>query len=191
MRAVIYARVSTDEQDYTQQVKTLEGWARSRGWDLVGVYTENASAWSAGHQAELARIFDDARRRKFELVIVWALDRVCREGSLAILERVHRLALFGVKLISYQEAWTEAPGEFGELLLAITGWVARMESTRKSERVKASLKRPEVAARVGKRGPDKRKRKRRAAIRATKFPGVELAPAIVFEAKSKDRKSVV
>ena len=44
-------------------------------------------------------------------------------------------------MLSYQESWTEAPGELGELLFAIAGWVARMESQRKSERTKAGLAR--------------------------------------------------
>ncbi|MFC1956164.1 recombinase family protein, partial [Chloroflexota bacterium] len=41
----------------------------------------------------------------------------------------------------YQESWTEAPGELGELLYALSGWVARMESERRSERTKAGLAR--------------------------------------------------
>ena len=45
------------------------------------------------------------------------------------------------KVLSYQESWTEAPGELAELLYALTGWVARMESQRRSERTKAGLAR--------------------------------------------------
>ena len=74
-------------------------------------------------------------------MLVWALDRLSREGALAILTLVHRLRVYGVKVISYQESWTEAPGEPGELLFAIAGWVARMESQRRSERTKAGLAR--------------------------------------------------
>ena len=81
----------------------------------------------------------EARRGKFQLVIVWALDRLCREGSAAILNRVNTLKSYGVKVISYQESWTEAPGEVGELLYAIVGWVAQMESQRRSERTKAGI----------------------------------------------------
>ena len=44
-------------------------------------------------------------------MLVWALARLSREGSLAILSLVHRLKIFGVKVMSYQESWTEAPGE--------------------------------------------------------------------------------
>ena len=67
-------------------------------------------------------------------MLVWALDRLSREGAAAILNLVNTLKAYGVKVISYQEPWTEAPGEIGEILFAIAGWVARMESERRSER---------------------------------------------------------
>ena len=95
---------------------------------------------------------------------MWALDRLSREGPLAILSLVNKLKVCGVKVLSYQESWTEAPGELGELLFAIAGWVARMESQHRSERTKAGLAR--VVAKGKKLGcprgsKDKRKRKRR------------------------------
>ena len=46
---------------------------------------------------------------------------------------------YGVRVISLQESWTELPGELGEVLFAIAGWVARMESQRRSERTRAGL----------------------------------------------------
>ena len=77
---------------------------------------------------------------------------------------MNHLKSYGVRVISYQESWTESPGEIGEVLFALVGWVARMESQRKSERTKAGLAR---AVAQGKRlgrpkgSKDKRKRKRR------------------------------
>ena len=44
-----------------------------------------------------------------------------------------------MRVLSYQESWTEAPGELAELLYVLSGWVARMESIRRSERTKAGL----------------------------------------------------
>ena len=72
-------------------------------------------------------------------MLAWALDRQSREGTLAILSLVHKLSIYGVKVLSYQESWTEAPGELAELLYALSGWVARMESQCRSERTKAGL----------------------------------------------------
>ena len=73
--------------------------------------------------------------------MVWALDRLSREGALAILSLVSKLSARRVKVPSYQESWIEAPGELAELLYALTGWVARMESQRRSERTRAGLAR--------------------------------------------------
>jgi len=163
-RAVIYSRVSTEEQTTANQVDVLSAWAKQREFSLMEIYQEQESAWRGGHQRELSRLVDDARRRKFDTVLVWALDRLSREGPLAILTLVNRLKICGVKVISYQESWTEAPGELGELLYALSGWVARMESQRRSERTKAGLAR--LVARGKKLGrplgsKDKRKRSKR------------------------------
>jgi len=168
-KAVIYSRVSTDKQDTQNQVGVLTRWAKDRGFTLVEVYQETDTAWHAGHQAELRRLLDGAYKAKFQYVLVWALDRLSREGAYRILSLIHRLKQFGIQVISFQEAWTEAPGELGELLFALTGWVAKMESQRRSERTKAGMLRAKKAgAPIGKRGQDKRKRKNRYQKRSAK-----------------------
>jgi len=142
----------------------LTDWAEQRGFEVVKVYEEEESAWKSGHQRVFARLIDDARQRRFQALLVWALDRLSREGALAILSLVHRLSTCGVKVLSYQESWTEAPGELAELLYAPTGWVARMESQRRSERTKAGLARVKAQGKRLGRPPgskDKRKRRRR------------------------------
>jgi len=138
--------------------------AAHRGYEVVGVFSETESAWRGGHQVELAGLLEDARRGEFEVVLVWALDRLSREGPAAMLAVIDKLKRYGVKVISCQEAWTDAPGELGELLYAITAWVARMESERRSERTRAGLARVKASGKplgrpTGSR--DKAKRSRR------------------------------
>jgi len=164
MKVCIYSRVSTGEQDTRNQSAVLIDWATQRGYEVVKVYTEEESAWKNGHQRELTNLIADARRRKFQAVLVWALDRLSREGALAILSLVNKLSSCGVKVLSYRESWTEAPGELAELLYALTGWVARMESQRRSERTKAGLARVKAQGKRLGRPPgskDKRQRRRR------------------------------
>jgi len=162
MKAALYLRVSTTEQDTTNQLPALEDYAKRHNLTIAKVYQENETAWKNGRQAALAQLLDDARLGRFQVVLVWALDRLSREGALAILKLVDRLKQHGVKVISYQESWTEAPGELAEVLYAICGWVARMESQRRSERTKAGLERAKQEGKpIGKRGKDKRKRLRR------------------------------
>ena len=164
MRSAIYSRVSTSEQDTGNQTSILIEWAERRGFQVVAVYAEEESAWRDGHQLELGKLLNNARKGKFDIVLVWALDRLSREGALAILTLVHRFKVYGVQVISYQESWTEAPGEIGEVLFALTGWVAEMESRRRSERTRAGLARAVRQGKVLGRPPgskDKRRRKKR------------------------------
>ena len=162
MKVIIYSRVSTGEQDTTNQTAALIDWAKRRGFEVAGIYQEEESAWKAGHQRELSRLLDYASKRRFDAVLVWALDRLSREGPLAILTLVNRLKICGVKVLSYQESWTEAPGELAELLYALTGWVARMESQRRSERTKAGLARVKAQGkRLGRPTGSKDRKKRR------------------------------
>ncbi len=166
VKCALYARVSTISQDATNQIPALQSYAAGRGWGIAEVYSEVESAWKLGHQIELKRLIADARQGKFDLVLIWSLDRLSREGSAAILNIINTLATYRVKVLSYQESWTEAPGELGELLFAIAGWVARMESQRRSERTKAGLVR---AVKDGKRlgrpegAKDKKRRRKRSA----------------------------
>ncbi len=150
MRVALYLRVSTTEQNVDSQRPSLESYAQSRGWEVAATYSENESAWKSGHQKELAKLLGDCRsgKRKIDIVLVWSLDRLSREGAAAILNLVDTLKTYGVKVISLQESWTEAPGAIGEILYAIAGWVAKMESERRSERTKAGLQR---AVKEGKR----------------------------------------
>lgn len=165
LTAALYLRTSTNDQHPENQLPALERYCYDRGYTVKGIYIEQETAWKQGHQRELSRLLDDLRtgKRKYDYLLVWALDRLSREGSAAILNLVATLKTYNCKVVSLQESWTELPGELGEVLYAIAGWVARMESERRSERTKAGLAR---AVKEGNRlgrptgSKDKGKRKR-------------------------------
>ena len=163
-KVAVYLRVSTKEQSVENQLPQLEKWVADRGHKLTEVYSENESAWKSGHQRELAGLIQDAKRGRFNIVLTWSLDRISRQGSLAILSLVHKLSTYGVRVVSLQESWTEAPGELAEILYAIAGWVAQMESQRRSERTKAGLVRVRASGvKLGRPlgARDKKRRKKR------------------------------
>lgn len=145
MKAVIYARVSTEDQNTENQIPALEALAKQRGWEIVGIYQEEASAWKNGHQKELALLFEYARKGNCQILLVWSLDRLTREGPLKILQYYKKLSDYGVDVVSLQDSWTEMPSEVKPLLLAVMGWVAELESKRRSERTKAGLARVRAA----------------------------------------------
>jgi DNA invertase Pin-like site-specific DNA recombinase len=155
-----YTRVSTEQQTTDNQIPAIEALCKARNWELVKVYSENASAWAGGRQTELARCIQDAQHNHFDTICVWSLDRVSREGPLRVLSLIEHLRRKGIKLVSVHESWTETAGEFAPVLYAITAWMADWESRRRSERTRAGIaeKRKHGA---GRRGPDKRKRTRR------------------------------
>ena len=72
MKAVLYLRVSTNDQTTANQLPVLEAWDEHRSFEIVDIYQENESAWKAGHQAELKRLIANVRKHKSDVVMVWA-----------------------------------------------------------------------------------------------------------------------
>ncbi len=101
-KAAILCRVSDAGQYTDNQLADLTAWAERRGFDVVATYEFQESAWKGAHQKQLSEVYRDARAGKFQVLLVWALDRLSREGPLATLEIVHRLGKSGVQVWSYQ-----------------------------------------------------------------------------------------
>jgi putative DNA-invertase from lambdoid prophage Rac len=138
MKVALYTRVSTKEQTVENQLPQLVAWVKARGHEITGVYTENESAWKVGHQKELARLLNDLQsgKRKYDVLLVWALDRLTRQGISSILSLMNQFKLYGCQVISLREPWTETGGMMTELLNAIVGWAANYEVERLSVRTK-------------------------------------------------------
>ena len=96
MRVALVLRVSSGEQHTENQRPDLESLAERRGGKITAVYEFEASAWKGAHQKILSQIYQDARLGKFDAVLVWALDRLSREGVAATLEIVDTLGMYGV-----------------------------------------------------------------------------------------------
>lgn len=144
-RVAIYARVSTEDrgQDPENQLAALRQWCGSAGHTIIAEYVDTASgAKDASHRPELARLLDDAHRRKFDILLCWSLDRLSREGLEATIAYLRRLSTAGVAFHSYTEPMlcTENP-MVRDVLLAIMSSMAAMERARISERTKAGLQR--------------------------------------------------
>ena len=84
---------------------------------------------------------EDAHLRKFDTLLIWALDRLSREGIAQMTGYLERLKLSGVRVLSYQEPWLDTAGPVSELLTAVFGWIAKQERQRIRERVVAGLER--------------------------------------------------
>ena len=73
MKAVIYARTSTNEQSTDNQVPVLQDWAKRRDFEVIEVYQETESAWKSGHQKELARLLSDCRNGRCKFNVVFGM----------------------------------------------------------------------------------------------------------------------
>lgn len=139
----IYARVSTrDKQEAANQLRELRTFAGKQGWKLVDTYVDQASG-TRGPEArpEFARMFEDAERRKFDLLLFWSLDRFSREGARETLNHLNRLELAGVKYRSYTQPYFDTAGPFAAALISILAALAAQEQIILSDRVRAGMRR--------------------------------------------------
>jgi len=141
-KTAIYCRVSkSDEsQNPKNQLEPLRKFADTLGLEVVKEYTDYASGGNS-NRPQFQQMLKDAKRHKFDVVLVWALDRFSREGISNTLAYLETLKRANVGLKSLKEGWLDTTsGGMGDLLVAIFSWVAQQERKRISERTKAGLK---------------------------------------------------
>jgi putative DNA-invertase from lambdoid prophage Rac len=138
-RVAVYLRVSTDSQTVDNQIPDIERYIATITRAEVTYYSENESSWRQGHQSELARLKEDIRsgKRKYDIFILWAFDRLTREGGIALIKEYEFFLRYNVRVVSIKEPWLDVPKEFLPVMLSLVGYIAQMESKRKSERIKA------------------------------------------------------
>lgn len=166
-KAAAWLRVSTGHQDSDNQVPDVERFARHHGYDIAERYVVSDTAWKNGGGAEykrtLQRALDDAHVGKFKVLIVWALDRIAREGAEDALRIFPQFRQRGCIVISVKESWLNGSLEVQDILIAFAGWMAERESARRGERIRAGLARREAEGKPVGRQPgavDKKPRKR-------------------------------
>lgn len=93
-------------------------------------------------------MFEDASRRKFDLLLFWALDRLSREGVLETLQHLNRLTAYGIAWRSFTEQFFDSCGPFREAVIAIMATLAKQERIKRSERTRAGLARVRAAGKA-------------------------------------------
>ena len=140
-RAAIYVRVSTDKQTVENQARELRQVAERRGWKVVEQYSDAGISGSKGRDGRpgLDLMLDDAKRRKFDVVMAWAIDRLGR-SLVDLLHTIQELEAAGVDLyLDQQSIDTTTP--MGKLMFQVTGAFAEFERSMIRQRVHAGLKR--------------------------------------------------
>ena len=138
MKAALYARVSTLEQEPENQLAELRLYAAARGWE-TSQYVDHGVSGSQDRRKALDALVQDVRRRRVDVVVCWRLDRLGRglRHLVALLDEFHAL---GVSFVSLNEG-IDATTPAGRLQLHVLGAIAEFERARIAERVKAGLAR--------------------------------------------------
>ena len=140
-RAAIYVRVSTDRQTVENQLRELRQIAERRGWEVVKEYDDAGISGSKARNDRpgLDEMFKDAQRRRFDVVMAWAIDRLGR-SLIDLLGTIQQLEACGVDLYLDQQA-IDTTTPTGRLMFQITGAFAEFERSMIRQRIRAGLRR--------------------------------------------------
>ena len=138
MKAAIYARVSTFDQEPENQLQELRRYVSARSW-TAQEFVDRGISGSKDRRPALDTLIRDAKRRKFDVLVCWRLDRLGRnlKHLITLLEDLQALGIAFVSLAEGIDATTPA----GKLQMHILGAIAEFERARIQERVRAGLAR--------------------------------------------------
>jgi DNA invertase Pin-like site-specific DNA recombinase len=153
LRVALYGRVSTSDQNTSNQVLELERYVASRGWTIVETFLDEGVSGAKESRPALDALMKAARRRRIDAVVVWRLDRLGRNLRHLLLT-LETLNALGVAFISLSEG-IDCTTAAGRLQMQLLGAFAEFERERIRERVRAGLAR--VKAQGRKLGRPRRK----------------------------------
>ena len=149
-RVAIYTRVSTVDQHPETQLYDLREMAKERGYEIVSEYSDKISG-AKQKRPGLDQLMADASRHKFDVVLVWAFDRMARSVRhfLEILDELNHL---NIEFVSFREN-IDTGGPLGRAMVVIVGAIAELEKNLIVERVRAGMRRAKLEGRQIGRSP--------------------------------------
>ena len=138
LRAAVYARVSTHDQEVENQLGELRKYVLARGWE-AREYVDEGVSGAVEQRPALDELVGDAKRRRFDVLVCWRLDRLGRslKHLITLLDDLQALGVAFVSLAEGIDATTPA----GKLQMHILGAISEFERARIAERVRAGLAR--------------------------------------------------
>jgi DNA invertase Pin-like site-specific DNA recombinase len=135
-RVILYARVSTKEQNVDMQLSDLKAYSQARGLEIIKTYIDYASG-SRNDRENYQKLFNDVRKRKTDAVVVWKFDRFARSTK-ELINALEEFNSLGVDFISYKENIdTSSPA--GKILFTMISAFAEFERSIIKERVQAGI----------------------------------------------------
>lgn len=143
-KAALYVRVSTPDQSIEPQLLDLRQMAAARGYEIVREYSDKLSG-TKSKRPGLDALLSDAQRHRFDVVMVWAFDRMARSVR-HFLEVLDELNHLGIEFVSFRES-IDTSGPLGRAMVVIVGAIAELERNLIVERVKAGMRRARLDGR--------------------------------------------
>jgi len=138
-RVALYARVSTTDQSTDSQLLDLRRYTQERNWHVFREYCDNGISGTKDSRPALNELMNDAKKRRFGVVLVWRFDRFARSTKHLILA-LEEFRNLGIDFVSYQEN-IDTSSPLGSAIFTIISAVAQLERDIIAERVKAGLRR--------------------------------------------------
>ena len=143
-RAAVYARVSTLDQEPENQLAELRRYVAARGWTAVE-FVDRGVSGSRDRRPALDAVLTGVKRRQFDVLVCWRLDRLGRSLK-HLVTLLDELQALGVAFVSLQEG-IDATTPAGKLQMHILAAIAEFERARIAERVMAGLERAKANGR--------------------------------------------
>ncbi len=144
-QVALYARVSTKDkgQDVENQLAQLREFCERQGYVIHDEYMDDESGTKGKRERSgFARLFEDASKRKFDVVLVWSLDRFTREGISKTIFYLQQLDGLGVNFKSYTEQYLDTDNELiRHVVLGMLAYFAKLQREKISENTKSALAR--------------------------------------------------
>lgn len=140
MKTALYARVSTTNhgQDTDVQLRELREYCQRRGWDITGEYVDSGISGSKERRPQLDRLVQDAKRRRFDAVVVYRYDRFARSLR-HLVNALEDFRALGIDFVSLHEGVdTSTPN--GRLVFGIFASIAEFERELIRDRVKSGIR---------------------------------------------------
>jgi DNA invertase Pin-like site-specific DNA recombinase len=143
-KAAIYGRVSTNDQNVESQFCDLRSLAKARGYEIVAEYSDTISGTKAKRPG-LDHLLSDARSGRFNVVFVWAFDRIARSVKhfLEVMDELNRL---NIGFVSFREN-IDTDSALGRALIIIVAAISELERSLIVERVKSGMRRARLEGR--------------------------------------------
>jgi len=145
-RVALYARVSTTDQSTDSQLLDLRRYVSERGWHSFKEYCDNGISGTTDSRPALNELMNDARKRRFDVVLVWRFDRYAR-STRHLINALEEFRNLGIDFVSYQEN-IDTSSPLGSAIFTIISAVAQLERDIIAERVKAGLRRAKENSKV-------------------------------------------